>query len=55
MVHMRDERKKDRYPLQRGQLKEIGSSEGMQPYNGEVSIYGVRDSTRQELPTKVRA
>ena len=46
---------KERKPLQRGQLKGIGSLEGMQPYNGEVGIYGVRDSTRQELLAEVRA
>jgi len=47
--------KKEKNPIQRWQLKGIGSSQGMQPYNGEVGIYGVRDSTRQELPTEVRA
>jgi len=36
-------------------LKGIGSSEGMHPYNGEVGVYGVEDSTRQELPAELRA
>ena len=48
------ERKKE-ISYSEGKLKGIGSSEGMQPYNGEVGIYGVRDSTRQELPAEVRA
>jgi len=50
------ERKKEKEtPYREDILKSIGSSEGMNPYNGEVGIYGVRDSTRQELPSKVRA
>jgi hypothetical protein len=49
------ERKKEISYNKEGILKGIGSSKGMQPYNGEVGVYGVGDSTRQELPSEVRA
>jgi hypothetical protein len=32
--------RKAEIPYSEGILKSIGSSEGMQPYNGEVGIYG---------------
>jgi hypothetical protein len=48
--------RKKEIPYKEDILKGIGSSEGMHPYDGEVGrIYGVRDSTRQELPAEVRA
>ena len=50
-----NERKKKEILYKEGILMGIGSSEGMQPCNGEVGVYGVGDSTRQELPTEVRA
>jgi hypothetical protein len=47
--------RKEEIPYKEGILKGIGSSEGMQPYIREVGVYGVGDSTRQELPSEVRA
>ncbi len=49
-----DKRKKE-ILYKEGILKGIGSSEDMQPYYGEVGVYGEGDSTRQELPAPVRA
>jgi len=46
---MKKERKKE-IPYKEGILKGIGSSEGLQSYNGEVGVYGVGDLTRRELP-----
>ena len=58
-LYLRHEsRKKERMkeiPYKEGILKDIGSSKGMKPYNGEVGIYGVRDSIRQEPQVEVRA
>jgi len=48
-------RRKKEIPYKEGILKGIKSSKGMQPFTGEVGVYGVGDSTRQDLPTKVRA
>ena len=47
--------RKAEIPYSEGILKSIGSSEGMQPYNGEVGIYGAGESIRQGLPAEVRA
>ena len=51
----RRRKRRERNPLQLGHVKGIGSSMGMHPCNGEVGVYGVGDSTRQELPAEVRA
>jgi len=55
MGRITKEERKEEIPYKEGILKGIGSSEGMQPYYGEVGIYGVRDSIKQEPPAEVRA